>query len=166
MPQHTPLTTRNLAKTTHVLLYKAFSKIKGVTHTHSVHAVMFAQACKELPCMGTTHADHFMGTVPLARALTPEEMDDYEVNTGNVIVERFKDIAYMEMPAVLVSHHGPFTWGKTPMDSVKNGIALDTCAEMALGALQLNPDAPELPAHILAKHYQRKHGSDAYYGQG
>ena len=151
----------------HLALYKSFSDIGGITHTHSVYATMFAQACRELPCLGTTHADHFFGTVPVTRALTEAEVkEDYETNTGNVIVERFADaIKPMEMPAVLAANHGPFTWGKTAADSVKNGIALETVARMALGTYLLNSTIEAIPTHILDKHYLRKHGPDAYYGQ-
>lgn len=151
---------------THLELYRAFPAIGGVTHTHSVHATMFAQAGREIPCLGTTHADHFYGPVPVCRALTPEEVqEDYEAHTGKAIVERFADMDPMEMPAVLQLHHAPFTWGKTPLDSVKNSIALETCAEMALGTFQLTPGCPAIPDHLLDKHYLRKHGPGAYYGQ-
>ena len=151
---------------THLVLYRAFKDIGGITHAHSVHATAFAQACRELPCLGTTHADHFFGAVPLARALTAREVrEDYVGNTGRVIVERFKGIDPMEMPAVLVAHHGPFTWGKDAMDSVKNNIALETVARMAIGALALNARIPAIPKHILNKHYKRKHGPNATYGQ-
>lgn len=150
----------------HVVLYKAFETIGGITHTHCTHAAMFAQACREIPCFGTTHADHFHGPVPLARALTEEEVKDgYEVNTGHVIVERFKDLDPVEVPAVLCAHHGPFTWGKNTADAVKNAVALETVAHMALGALQLDPGLEPIPDHILEKHYTRKHGPNAYYGQ-
>ncbi len=151
---------------THLALYQAFEAIGGVAHTHSVHATMFAQAGREIPCLGTTHADHFHGIVPLCRALTPEEVaEDYEANTGRAIVERFAGIEPMEMPAVLQLHHAPFTWGKDAMDSVKNSIALETCAQMVMGTFQLRPDAAPIPDHLLEKHYLRKHGPGAYYGQ-
>ena len=151
---------------THLELYRAFTAIGGVTHTHSLYATMFCQAGCEIPCLGTTHADHFYGPVPVCRALTPEEVaDDYEAHTGKAIVERFQGIDPMEMPAVLPLYHGPFTWGKNAMDSLNNSIALETCAQMALGTFQLRPGADAIPDHILTKHYQRKHGPDAYYGQ-
>jgi L-ribulose-5-phosphate 4-epimerase len=151
---------------THLELYRHFDGVGGIAHTHSVYATAFAQACREIPCLGTTHADHFFGAVPLARALTaPEVNEDYEGHTGKVIVERFREIRPMEMPAVLVAHHGPFTWGSGAMDAVKNSIALESVARMALYAGQLNPSVTQIPAHILEKHYQRKHGPNAYYGQ-
>jgi L-ribulose-5-phosphate 4-epimerase len=152
---------------THLELYRAFEDIGGVTHTHSVHATMFAQAGREVPCLGTTHADHFYGSVPVCRALTQEEVaEDYEANTGKAIVERFEGIRPMVMPAVLQVHHAPFTWGKDAKDSVKNSIALEYCAQMALGTIQLQASIDSIPSHILNKHYQRKHGPNAYYGQG
>lgn len=154
---------------THRILYREFDEIGGITHTHSVHATMFSQAGVELPCQGTTHADHFYGTVPVVRELTPEEVaEDYETNTGHAIVECFreKEIKPMEMPACFQKFHAPFTWGKTAVDSVKNSVALEVCAEMAIGTWRLNPDQSGLPSHLLDKHYQRKHGTGAYYGQG
>ncbi|MEM6916517.1 MAG: L-ribulose-5-phosphate 4-epimerase [Verrucomicrobiota bacterium] len=153
---------------THLVLYRDFPEIGGITHTHSVHAVMFCQAGKDLPCQGTTHADHFYGTVPLVRELTREEVeDDYETNTGLAIVECFREkkINPVEMPAALQRFHAPFTWGKSAVDSVKNSIALEVCCQMVLGAHQLDPASPDLPEHILNKHYLRKHGPGAYYGQ-
>lgn len=151
---------------THVRLYRAFPGIGGVVHTHSAHATMFCQACRELPCFGTTHADHFHGAVPLARALTAAEVEsDYEGNTGVVIVERFRGLDPLAMPAVLVAHHAPFTWGPTPRYAVENAVALEAVARMALGTLQLAPAAAPIPAHILQKHYTRKHGPSATYGQ-
>lgn len=151
---------------THLELYKSFSEIKGITHTHSKYATIFAQACKEIPCLGTTHADHFYGSIPITRFLTESEVNEaYELNTGKVIVERFKDLDPLTLSAVLVSGHAPFTWGKNSYESVKNSLILERVAEMALGTLQLNPIINELPIHISEKHYQRKHGKDAYYGQ-
>lgn len=151
---------------THRCLYLAFPALGGITHTHSVHATAFAQACREIPCLGTTHADHFAGPVPAARALTPAEVKaDYEGNTGVVIVERFKALNPMEVPGVLVPHHGPFTWGKSAMDSVKNSIALEVIAHMAYLTLALGPATGTMPLHISDKHYARKHGPDATYGQ-
>jgi L-ribulose-5-phosphate 4-epimerase len=151
---------------THLMLYRSFSDIGGVTHTHSVYATMFAQAGRALPCFGTTHADHFYGTVPVTRMLTEQEVvDDYVGNTGKVIVERFAGMKPMAMPGVLVMGHGPFTWGKDAMDSVKNSIALETIAKMAYGTLLLAPTATAIPQYLLDKHYMRKHGPNAYYGQ-
>ncbi|MBB5032168.1 L-ribulose-5-phosphate 4-epimerase AraD [Prosthecobacter vanneervenii] len=153
---------------THLVLYREFPEIGGITHTHSLHATMFSQAGRELPCYGTTHADHFHGTVPIVRALTPAEVaEDYEHFTGVAIVERLRELQLspLEMPAVLQLHHAPFTFGKNAMDSLKNSIALEMCANMALGASALNPAIGQIPAHILEKHYLRKHGPGAYYGQ-
>jgi L-ribulose-5-phosphate 4-epimerase len=153
---------------THLILYQNFEEIGGICHTHSPYATMFSQAGIPLPCQGTTHADHFYGPVPVARALTPEEVEKaYESNTGHAIVERIRELSLnpMEMPAILQAFHAPFTWGKNAMDSVKNSVALEVCAQMALGTLQLNPEVPPLPDHILNKHYLRKHGPGAYYGQ-
>ena len=154
---------------THRILYREFEDIGGVTHTHSVHATMMSQAGIELPCQGTTHADHFYGAVPVVRELAADEVaEDYETNTGLAIVECFRDrgLKPMEMPACFQKYHAPFTWGKNAADSVKNSIALEVCAQMALGTWQLNPDVAPLPQHILDKHYLRKHGPGAYYGQG
>jgi L-ribulose-5-phosphate 4-epimerase len=153
---------------THLVLYREFTDIGGITHTHSPFATVFSQAGRELPCFGTTHADHFYGTVPLVRALTPSEIDeDYEHFTGIAIVERLRELKLkpLEMPAVLQLHHAPFTFGRNPMDSVNNSIALEMCAQMALHSLALSPALPAIPAHILEKHHQRKHGPSAYYGQ-
>lgn len=153
---------------THLHLYRWFPELGGITHTHSPFATAFAQAGRELPCFGTTHADHFYGTVPLARALTPLEVaEDYELHTGVAIVERFIELGLdpMGMPAILQIHHAPFTFGKTAMDSVKNSIALEMCAQMALASITLNPSLAALPDHILQKHHSRKHGPNAYYGQ-
>lgn len=154
---------------THLVLYREFPEIGGITHTHSAHATMFAQAGREIPCFGTTHADHFHGTVPIVRALTPEEVEaGYEHFTGVAIVERLHELnlSPIEMPGVLQLHHAPFTFGKNAMDSLKNSIALEMCAQMALGSLALNPTLGSIPAHILEKHHSRKHGPAAYYGQG
>jgi L-ribulose-5-phosphate 4-epimerase len=127
---------------------------------------MFAQACREIPCLGTTHADQFFGPVPLARALTAAEVEeDYETHTGRVIVERFVALRPLEVPAVLVAHHGPFTWGRSASDALNNAIALEAVSGMALGTFQLSPDMGAIPRHILDKHHNRKHGPKAYYGQ-
>lgn len=153
---------------THLHLYREFGEIGGITHTHSAYATMFAQASRELPCYGTTHADHFFGTVPLARALSRAEIDqDYEHHTGVAIVECFRKhrLKPLEMPAVLQACHAPFTWGRSAMESLDNSIALEMCAQLAFGSLQLNPSLGAIPQHILQKHHDRKHGPGAYYGQ-
>lgn len=151
---------------THVELYKAFPSIGGVTHTHSINAAAFAQSLTEIPCLGTTHADHFSGPIPVTRFLTEGEIEEgYELNTGTVIVEKFREMDYQTIPGVLVAGHGPFCWGKDPHESVKNALILERVAEMALKTLIVNPDTKELPEHVLNKHYRRKHGKDAYYGQ-
>lgn len=151
---------------THVLLYRALPDLGGITHTHSPCATAFAQARVPLRCLGTTHADHFMGPVPVTRPLTPEEVErGYEVCTGEVIVECFANLKPREMPAVLVAGHAPFCWGQDAGDSVKNAVALEAVARMQLDTLALRPDAPDLEGYILDKHHQRKHGPDAYYGQ-
>ncbi|MCM8533435.1 MAG: L-ribulose-5-phosphate 4-epimerase AraD [Lentisphaeraceae bacterium] len=152
---------------THLHLYRAYPQIGGITHTHSLNATTMCQMGQELPCTGTTHADHFYGTVPLARTLTPEEVEDnYELNTGVVIEETFTKnaINVMEVPAVLLHFHAPFTWGKSAMDSFKNAVALESCCEMALKALACG-NLQEMPQHIQDKHYLRKHGKNATYGQ-
>jgi L-ribulose-5-phosphate 4-epimerase len=151
---------------THVLLYRHFAGIGGITHTHSRYATIFAQARVEIPCFGTTHADHFSGPVPITRPLSQQEVEDaYEAATGQVIVERFDDSDPAARPAVLVAGHGPFAWGKDVAESVRNAVALEAIAEMALGVRQLRADAPLLESYVLDKHYQRKHGPGAYYGQ-
>lgn len=151
---------------THVLLYKHFANIGGITHTHSSHATTFAQARLEIPCLGTTHADHFYGPVPVTRPLTENEVEQsYEANTGQVIIDRFAKLNPVAMPAVLVAGHAPFTWGRTAAKSVENAVALEAVAQMALGVRQLVAEPPPLETYVLEKHYQRKHGPDAYYGQ-
>lgn len=151
---------------THLELYRAFPSIGGVVHTHSLYASMFAQACLEIPCLGTTHADHFNGPVPATRFLTAEEVDaGYESMTGKIIVERFADLDSTDTPGVLVAGHAPFTWGGSPAEAVENSLILERIAQMALGSIRLNPHISPLPMHIQRKHYQRKHGPKAYYGQ-
>lgn len=151
---------------THLVLYREFKGIGGIAHTHSVYATMFAQALMDIPCLGTTHADHFNGPVPLTRFLTEKEVsEDYEGRTGMVIVERFENMNPVEIPAVLVAGHGPFTWGSTPEEAVENSLVLEQVARMAHGAMGLNPKLARIPDFLLAKHYQRKHGAGAYYGQ-
>ncbi len=150
----------------HIELYKAFTEIGGISHTHSKYATMFAQAHMEIPCFGTTHADYFYGTIPLARTLTEEEVNEgYEKYAGRAIIEKFKSIDPITMPGVLLSSHAPFTWGKDAMESVKHSFILERIAEMSLGTLQLNQDCNSVEQYILDKHYKRKHGPNAYYGQ-
>jgi L-ribulose-5-phosphate 4-epimerase len=150
----------------HVELYKAFPEIGGVVHAHSECATAFAQARKEIPCLGTTHADFFDGPVPVTRELTPKEVrEDYEGNTGRVIVKRFSRLDPMMRPAVLVAGHGPFVWGTTPGEAVRTSLVLEWLAKTALRTRFLNPRAESLPDHILEKHFERKHGPRAYYGQ-
>lgn len=152
---------------THLELYKAFPEIGGVVHTHSTHAVVFAQAGMDIPALGTTHADYFYGPVPVSRGLTRDEVQEaYEKNTGCVIVETVKEMGKppLAVPGVLVRNHGPFTWGKDPAEAVYHSVVLEEVAEMAWKTLQINPSAA-LPPYILEKHYQRKHGPRAYYGQ-
>jgi len=151
---------------THLALYRAFPGIGGIVHAHSEYATMFAQAAKEIPCLGTTHADHFHGPVPVTRFLTKREVEsDYEGNTGRVIVERFVRIDPIRMPAVLVAGHGPFAWGRTPAEAARNALVLERTAKTALGTLTLDPGRRRLPGYILEKHFQRKHGPHASYGQ-
>lgn len=151
---------------THVELYKAFPNLGGITHTHSKYATMFAQAGKEIECYGTTHADHFYGNIPLTRFLSEQEVNEgYEKYTGKVIIDRFSKLDVESMPAVLVNGHAPFAFGKDAAKSVINAFILEQVAEMAIGTLMLNSAAIELPKYISDKHYQRKHGPNAYYGQ-
>ena len=151
---------------THRRLFLAFPGIRAVVHTHSRNAVAFAQAGRAIPCLGTTHADYFYGEVPVTRPMTPEEIATaYEWETGNVIVERFRDLDPMQIPAALVHGHGPFAWGASGAKAVENAFALEIVAEMARKAMQLNPQAAPIPQHLLDKHFLRKHGANAYYGQ-
>ena len=151
---------------THRHLYLKFPGIRAVVHTHSRCAVAFAQAGRDLPCLGTTHCDYFNGPVPVTRTMTPDEVaGQYEWETGTVIVERFAALNPLEMPAVLVRNHGPFTWGPTGAKAVETALALEIVADMALKTLALNASAPPAPDHLLAKHFFRKHGPGAYYGQ-
>lgn len=150
----------------HLEIYKAFEKIGGIAHTHSEYATVFAQACREIPCLGTTHADLFNGVIHITRLLSEKEVKgDYEGNTGKAIVERFSGVDPLEVPAVLVAGHGPFVWGATPSEAVENNLVLEKIAKIALGTLLLNPEVVGLPGYLLQKHYQRKHGPKSYYGQ-
>jgi L-ribulose-5-phosphate 4-epimerase len=156
---------------THRRLYQAFlasAGVRAVVHTHSRHAVSFAQAGRSIPCLGTTHADYFYGEVPVTRPMSAEEIGGaYEWETGNVIVERFREgkLNPAEICAVLVHGHGPFAWGPGGHKAVENALALEIVAEMALKTLSLQPDVPPLAQALLDKHFLRKHGANAYYGQ-
>ena len=154
---------------THLEFYKHFKDIGGVVHTHSVNAVAWAQAGKDIPALGTTHGDYFYGQIPCTRLMTEDEIkDNYELNTGKVVVEEFEErhIDPNQMPGVLVHSHGPFTWGKDPFDAVHNSIVLDTLAKMALKTITINGDVESMQRELLDKHFLRKHGPGAYYGQG
>ncbi|HEY7090458.1 MAG TPA: L-ribulose-5-phosphate 4-epimerase AraD [Tepidisphaeraceae bacterium] len=152
---------------THRRLFQAFKSIRSVVHTHSRNAVSFAQAGRGIPCFGTTHCDYFNGEVPVTRPLTEKEVTTaYEWETGNVIVDLFKKIDPADMSAVLVHSHGPFVWGSGGKKAVEIAFALEICAEMAMKTLALNPNVKPVPQYLLDKHYKRKHGPGAYYGQG
>ena len=150
---------------THVELYKAFSKIGGIVHTHSSWATSWAQAGRGIPCYGTTHADYLYGTVPCVRNLTREELQAYEVNTGVLIAQEFQNNDYEAMPAVLCKNHGPFTWGKDGLEAVHNAVVLEEVAKMAARCEMINQEAGPAPQELMDKHYYRKHGENAYYGQ-
>jgi len=153
---------------THLELYKAFDEIGGIVHTHSSYATSWAQAGRSIPCYGTTHADYIYGEVPCLRCLNKEEIDKaYEENTGHLIVNEFKarNIDVMAVPAVLCKNHGPFAWGKDAKDAVHNAVVLEEVAKMAYRAETINPKIEPAPQELQDKHYFRKHGKDAYYGQ-
>ena len=152
---------------THLELYRAFPQIGGITHTHSIHATAFAQAGMDIPALGTTHADYFYGAIPCTRRLQQAEVEqDYERNTGRVIVSCLQErgIQPLDIPGVLVNNHGPFAWGAHANESVYHAVVMDAVAEMGIMTLLLNPRA-SMPQSILDKHYLRKHGANAYYGQ-
>ena len=152
---------------THLVMYRTYPQIGGVVHTHSTWAVTFAQAGMDIPAFGTTHADYFYGDIPCTRDLTAQEIEEaYEKNTGNVIVETIGDGDVMAIPGIIVKNHAPFAWGKTPGGAVYNAVVLDKVAEMAYKTMTLNPRVARVPQYLLDKHYFRKHGANAYYGQG
>jgi L-ribulose-5-phosphate 4-epimerase len=152
---------------THRRLYLGFPGVRSVVHTHSRHAVSFAQAGMDVPCWGTTHADYFYGEIPVTRAMTDTEIaGDYEWETGNVIVERFREMDPLRMPAVLVRGHGPFVWGTSGRSAVETAVALEVVAQMAFQTRLLNPEQAPLQQSLRDKHFFRKHGPGAYYGQG
>jgi L-ribulose-5-phosphate 4-epimerase len=151
---------------THLVLYRAFTAIGGIVHTHSLHATAWAQARKPISCYGTTQADYWHGEVPCTRPLTDAEIgSDYEANTGHVIVETFRELNPLHHPAVLVASHGPFTWGQDAADAVHQAVVLEFVARLASETLRLNPKVQSVPPRLLDKHFLRKHGPGAYYGQ-
>lgn len=151
---------------THLSLYKAFADIGGVTHTHSRYATAWAQARKAIPCFGTTHADYFHGAVPVTEVLDTDDIEgDYEANTGTAIVRAFRDLSCSAVPGVLVANHGPFTWGKSAKDAAHNAVILEEIAQTAYLTLQINEDSSAIGRDLHDRHYLRKHGTKAYYGQ-
>ncbi len=151
---------------THLELYRQFNEIGGIVHTHSPQATAWAQAGKAIPALGTTHADYFYGSIPCTRALSDEEIaEDYELNTGKVIVETINQGDVMATPGILVKEHAPFTWGSDANQAVHNAVVVEVVAGMALQTLQINPDVRYINQALLDKHYLRKHGANAYYGQ-
>jgi L-ribulose-5-phosphate 4-epimerase len=151
---------------THLVLYRCFEGIRGVCHSHSTYAVAWAQAGRNIPCLGTTHADQTAGEVPCTAMIKADALaKDYEMGTGELIVETFKGRKPLEVPMVIVAGHGPFAWGKSAMDAVHYAAALEEIARMAILTYQVNPAATPLPEYVMRKHYERKHGAKAYYGQ-
>ncbi|NLO98702.1 MAG: L-ribulose-5-phosphate 4-epimerase [Clostridiaceae bacterium] len=152
---------------THLVLYRSFKEINGIVHTHSSWATSWAQAGRSIPCFGTTHADYFYGSIPCTRKMTKDEIEgNYEENTGHVIVETFKDLNPVYVPGVLVEDHGPFSWGNSPDNAVHNAVVLEEVAKMAFNTVMLsNKDAEPASDYIINKHFMRKHGANAYYGQ-
>lgn len=152
---------------THIELYKAWPEVGGIVHTHSQWATQWAQAGRSIPSYGTTHADYFYGDIPCARSLTPEEIDEaYEKNTGLVIIETFAEKNPKYVPGVLCTNHGPFAWGKDAAEAVHNAVVLEECAKMAYYTECINPRVQQIPQPLMDKHFLRKHGENAYYGQG
>lgn len=151
---------------THLALYREYADIAGVVHTHSPKATAWAQAGRSIPALGTTHADYFYGNIPCTRALTPVELKtDYELNTGKVIIEEIGDNDPMAVPGIIVREHAPFTWGSSPKNAVHNAVVLEEIAKMATDTMIVNQAVVRIPQDLLDKHYLRKHGKDAYYGQ-
>jgi L-ribulose-5-phosphate 4-epimerase len=151
---------------THLVLYRRFSGINGIVHTHSSWATIWSQAGKAIPPLGTTHADYFYGEVPCTRRMTKDEIEEgYETQTGYVILESFKNINPVYVPGVLVNNHGPFSWGKDAHEAVHNAVVLEELAKMAYHTISLNPDVSPISQNLLDKHFLRKHGANAYYGQ-
>ena len=152
---------------THVALYRAWDSVGGIVHTHSPAATSFSQACREIPCLGTTHADHFHGAVRVAPVLTAEQVDQaYEANTAVSIIQTMGQVPPLHVPGILTAHHGPFAWGADPESAVEHAVILEAVARMALDTYLLNPGIGAIPHYLSEKHFQRKHGKNAYYGQG
>ncbi len=152
---------------THLVLYRNFPDIGGVVHTHSHYATSWAQAGRGIPCLGTTHADYFYGEIPVTATMKADTvLNSYEHHTGIMIVQRFAELNPAQVPGVLVAHHGPFTWGSTVEHAVENAIVLEEVAQLALNTLSLRNDQASIPDYLLDKHFLRKHGKSAYYGQG
>ncbi len=151
---------------THRALYRAFGEIGGIVHTHSLYGTAWAQAGRDIPALGTTHADYFAGAIPCTRRMTPAEIEgEYELETGNVIIERFNDLDALHFPGVLVASHAPFAWGKTPDKAVENAVVLENIARLASETLRINAEIGAMQSELLDKHFWRKHGANAYYGQ-
>ncbi len=150
---------------THLALYKAFPEVGGIVHTHSTYATAWAQAGCDIPSIGTTHADYFSGAIPCTRKMTKEEVEGaYELETGNVIIERFKELNPTHIPGVLVENHGPFSWGKDANEAVYNAVVMEQVAKMAYISFNINPQL-SMNSYLITKHFERKHGPNAYYGQ-